>query len=156
MGQYYGIPNAVAATGTFDRMGTGYAHSCALAETTNALWCWGNNDYGQRGGAASSNYDPVAIAGTTLTELASARHSNCGVTAGGARRCWGMNGSAQLGNGGTTPENVTTPTTITEAQTSWSRLTMGDTSAAASPAARFIAGVTTSRARPGSPRPRHR
>jgi alpha-tubulin suppressor-like RCC1 family protein len=125
MGQYYELPIAVAATGTFDRMSNGYAHSCGLDSTTNQLWCWGNNDYGQRGGVAPSNYDPISISGTTLTELASGYHVNCGVTTGGARRCWGLNDSAQIGNGGTSVP-VTTPTTVTEALSSWTRLAMGE------------------------------
>jgi alpha-tubulin suppressor-like RCC1 family protein len=121
---FYETAVPVAVAGMSERITGGHAHGCALADSTRALSCWGNHDYGQRGVNAGSIYDPTSVDATPLTELATGRHSNCGVTAAGARRCWGHNDVSQLGNGDN--QNLTVPTTITESANSWSELSMGD------------------------------
>ena len=91
-----GISNAVAVT-------VGNAHACAqLADGTGR--CWGRNNYGQLGDGTSNidAYEPVEVSGLSDAVAISAGNAyTCAVVAGGAARCWGANGSGQLGDGTT-------------------------------------------------------
>ncbi|HEX5727013.1 MAG TPA: hypothetical protein VFX98_16170, partial [Longimicrobiaceae bacterium] len=80
-------------------LAVGGYHSCALT-TTGAAYCWGANDDGQMGSAASDSV-PVAVSGGhTWASLTAGRYHTCGVTTGGAAYCWGDNQTGQLGDGG--------------------------------------------------------
>ncbi|GIV95655.1 MAG: hypothetical protein KatS3mg057_0312 [Herpetosiphonaceae bacterium] len=84
-------------------LSVGYAHSCALLVDGTAR-CWGRNDYGQLGnGTTTDSASPVVVGGATpLTDIvalsAGGEHS-CALLVDGTARCWGANGSGQLGNG---------------------------------------------------------
>ncbi|KHD89759.1 MAG: hypothetical protein OM95_01415 [Bdellovibrio sp. ArHS] len=85
-----------------------YGHvgfSCALQK--GAMKCWGYGGYGQLGdGASASRSIPVQVAGLTegVTDL-SMNGGYYGTTCAvhkGAAKCWGYNGSGQVGDGTTT------------------------------------------------------
>jgi alpha-tubulin suppressor-like RCC1 family protein len=92
----------------------GYWHTCALL-VTGAVACWGMNDSGQLGPAASTpmNLVPVEVSGlpSAAVALAAGGSFTCAITSEGALLCWGDNASGQLGNGtttgGPTPVQVT-------------------------------------------------
>jgi alpha-tubulin suppressor-like RCC1 family protein len=83
----------------------GDQHSCVLT-TLGAARCWGGGSSGQLGSGATSLVAdvPVAVPGLAsgVVALASYRHHTCAVTSAGAVKCWGWNGSGQLGDATTT------------------------------------------------------
>jgi alpha-tubulin suppressor-like RCC1 family protein len=94
----------------------GYAHVCAIA--SSALYCWGDNGYGQLGnGNTTSSSAPVAViatgsgvlAGKSVQEIKVGLRHSCARAANGVY-CWGLNGNGQLGDGNTGSSNV--PVTV--------------------------------------------
>jgi len=94
----------------------GYAHVCAIA--SGALYCWGDNGYGQLGnGSTASSSAPVAVtatgsgvlAGKSVQEIKVGLRHSCARAANGVY-CWGLNGNGQLGDGNTGSSNV--PVTV--------------------------------------------
>jgi alpha-tubulin suppressor-like RCC1 family protein len=107
-----------AATG-WDSIATGGVHTCAL-RAGHALWCWGNNTYGQLGIGNTTDEDvpqPVTTpAATGWDSIAGGYRYTCALRAGHALWCWGNNTYGQLGIGNTTdqdvPQRVTTPAAV--------------------------------------------
>ena len=90
-----GLASGVAAV---DAGGT---HTCALMNS-GGVKCWGWNAYGQLGDATETNRNvPGDVVGLTsgVAAIAGGGDHTCAITAGGALKCWGSNGSAQLGFG---------------------------------------------------------
>jgi alpha-tubulin suppressor-like RCC1 family protein len=99
-------PGAVAVVGTGDY------HVCALSDA-GVVRCWGAPDYGRLGQPGYNDYDdvigddeppsdwdPVEVADDVI-DLAVGASYGCALRAGGQVRCWGANGSGQLGYGHT-------------------------------------------------------
>lgn len=94
-------------------IGAGPFHTCALMQT-GTVKCWGRNDRGQLGIAASTrSLVPVDVPGlTNVTAIAVGAGTSCALLADGTEKCWGSNLSGALGNGNETsthlPQTVTT------------------------------------------------
>ena len=107
------VPLSEAAS----EIGVGESHSCAIIgdDPNDAVWCWGDNSYGQLGnGGGGPSSTPVHVQGLhSLRNLAVGGEHACVVLASaGGVACWGKNGSGELGNDDThdspTPVNVST------------------------------------------------
>jgi alpha-tubulin suppressor-like RCC1 family protein len=110
-------PAAVVDTGvlknkTVTALSLGVNHACAIAD--GAVFCWGNNTYGQLGTGSLNPTDvPLAVdtsgvlAGKTVTAVTAGVYSTC-VIADGEAYCWGQNSSGTLGNGTTAVSSVPT------------------------------------------------
>lgn len=96
MGQDMAMPSGFAGVPSL-----GGLHTCALSG--GAVYCWGSNQYGQVGDAATSGSltpvgRPVQVAGlANVTQLAAAITHTCAVSAGEVS-CWGRNDLGQLGH----------------------------------------------------------
>ena len=122
-------------------MAMGDFHGCAF-NSTNSLFCWGANDFGQLGnGGTQAAYVPTASAiGRTFADVSAGGSTTCARTSAGAVFCWGSNNSGQLGNG-TTDEGEEgstnpTPTPVTGGLT-FAEVSVGGDHACA----RTVAGV---------------
>lgn len=95
-------------------------HSCALIYN-GTVRCWGANTTGQLGNNTTTNANsPVTVLTTgalTMTNVSAiaaggafvggaVEGTSCAVLANGTMRCWGYNGSGQLGNGNTTNQVI--------------------------------------------------
>ncbi len=82
----------------------GSGHTCAL--TASGIKCWGWNGDGQLGdGTTMDRNAPVNVVGFSSAAAyidAGFAHS-CAVTNSGGLKCWGWNGSGQVGDGTTMP-----------------------------------------------------
>lgn len=98
-------PVAVPGGQSFVSVDAGGWHTCGLTATGHA-YCWGSDEFGQLGDGSSGSINievPVAVSGEhNFVAITAGRGHSCGLTAGGAAYCWGLNDSAQLGDGTTT------------------------------------------------------
>jgi alpha-tubulin suppressor-like RCC1 family protein len=96
------IPNLPNAVG----VATGEAHTCALL-ADGTVKCWGLNTTGQLGdGTLLNRPAPVPVNGVTNAIAIAAGGAlgsshTCALLADGTAKCWGANGSGQLGTGNT-------------------------------------------------------
>jgi alpha-tubulin suppressor-like RCC1 family protein len=93
-------PVPVSGGFSFVSLTAGYEHTCGLT-TAGAAYCWGGNAVGQLGTTNDFSLVPVPVSGgLTFTSLNASGGFNhtCGLTAGGAAYCWGMNSRYQLGS----------------------------------------------------------
>jgi alpha-tubulin suppressor-like RCC1 family protein len=84
----------------FAAVATGTSHACAL-KIGGALYCWGDNFYGQ---AATALKGPITLpvrapSAPVLSQIDAGYAGTCGLTATGVAYCWGQNMTGALGNG---------------------------------------------------------
>jgi len=87
---------------------SGRYHSCALIGT-GSVKCWGDNSEGQLGDGTTDDSDtPVIVSGLPagLTDIDAGWNQSCALTAAGAPKCWGDNGTGQLGTGATSANSL--------------------------------------------------
>lgn len=82
----------------------GEYHACALTIGGNVK-CWGDNWFFQLGttliNRSNTPIDVTAL-GNNIQAISTGSYHTCASTNGGGLKCWGRNGSGQLGNGTTT------------------------------------------------------
>ena len=87
----------------------GDGHVCAVS-TLGAVWCWGDNTYGQlgRGSDVENDWRPALVPGLSqVSALAAGAHHTCAVFGDEEQvACWGRNDSGQLGDGTTRQSEV--------------------------------------------------
>ncbi len=105
IGNVTGQPSPTAVNGLSSGVVAMYAgddHTCAL-NTSNALFCWGGNTYGQLGdGSTTHKLSPPASANFSGVSTAALGGQHTCVIKSGAVECAGNNAYGQLGNGTTT------------------------------------------------------
>lgn len=101
-------PVDVAGISTATAISARHLHTCARL-TDSTLRCWGNNSNGQLGDGTFTSPRRIPVAPQSLggvSHLSTGWLYTCVVLQfDGSVQCWGENGFAQLGNGGTTDSN---------------------------------------------------
>jgi alpha-tubulin suppressor-like RCC1 family protein len=97
-----------------NQIASGGAHHCFI-NAGGGVECFGFNGFGQLGGGTlDSSTVPVAVTGLNVgvSALALGRDHSCALTSSGGVKCWGYNGSGQLGNG-SADSFMSSPTDVT-------------------------------------------
>jgi alpha-tubulin suppressor-like RCC1 family protein len=86
-------------------------------DSAGAVWCWGNNGYGQLGDGSFTGRGFAAMAGVSnATSIGAGDSHACALDSSSNVWCWGRNGNGQVGNNTTvdqtTPQQVATATTL--------------------------------------------
>jgi alpha-tubulin suppressor-like RCC1 family protein len=99
------VPVLVSGTRAFRHVSAGVGHSCGVT-TSDEVFCWGSNRYGQIGdgdGATPDRLRPARVAGSRrFRQVEVGLWHSCAVTLAGRAFCWGRNDNAQLGDGSDT------------------------------------------------------
>ena len=95
---------------TAKKVSAGGTHTCAILNN-DKVWCWGKNSSGQLGLGGTTDRDtPGGVnLGTdgdnnayTATAVSAGNNHNCAILNDKSVKCWGDNGSGQVGDGSTT------------------------------------------------------
>jgi alpha-tubulin suppressor-like RCC1 family protein len=100
--------DVVGLAGDVAAISLGAQHTCALL-ASGGLQCWGSNAQGQVGDNANVNrLVPVDVLGLTagVAVIEAGIIHTCALTTTGGAKCWGRNGSGQLGDNSTSDSAV--------------------------------------------------
>ncbi len=95
------VPVVVEGGIAFKTLNAGIAHTCGFT-TSGEGYCWGANDFGQRGDGLVGNValEPVAVrGGIDFISMSAGSSHSCGESASRLFYCWGANDLGQLGTG---------------------------------------------------------
>ena len=101
------LTNAVA-------LAVSYGHACAIVRpsTTNELWCWGDNSYGEAGNGLQTRVRyPTKIVGVTNPSSVRVNAETSMVLEGNRVKCWGRNAFQDCGTADAT-HPVLAPTVV--------------------------------------------
>jgi len=104
-----GIPSAVQVT-------VGNTHVC-VRTVAGAVWCWGDNQFGQITG--TSNFTepndkieiPVMVIASGAVDLSAGNFHSCAVMTAGSVQCWGSNSQSES-TGSTSAGSYVAPTAV--------------------------------------------
>jgi alpha-tubulin suppressor-like RCC1 family protein len=105
--RYQPVP-VVGLAAEVETLAVGWNHACVVA-AGGELRCWGWNFYGQLGDGTTANRPtPTRVAFLTdgVRDIAAGWGHTCVATVTGWVKCWGLNGSGQLGDGTWTDSKV--------------------------------------------------
>jgi hypothetical protein len=103
-------PTAVVGIEDISSVVASAAFSCAIAGSSDELYCWGSNDVGQLGNsdAGASSVVPLGVASpfeelvlSDVRSVALAEQFGCAALMSGELLCWGRDGNGRLANGET-------------------------------------------------------
>lgn len=99
-------PHVLPGLGGCTAVTAGTSHACALCD--GKIWCWGDGQNGQLGSlplptapVTLPRMIDLVLEGDPWIELASGTDFSCARSTAGHAYCWGLDGHAGLGNGGT-------------------------------------------------------
>ncbi len=108
--------SAHAEGNNFKQLSAGGDFYCAIHATTNELFCWGDNYYGQLGdGSTVDSSAPIkvnmSVVGRTNSfyKVAAGSNHTCAIHTSGEVWCWGKRAYSSMGNGDTTSGNQLLP-----------------------------------------------
>jgi alpha-tubulin suppressor-like RCC1 family protein len=77
-----------------------YNHTCGIDKTSaGAIYCWGNNGYGQVGDGTMTDRTAPAAVGANGVQIAVSPYHTCMVATSDVIYCWGRGSEGQLGLG---------------------------------------------------------
>ncbi|NIQ52402.1 MAG: RCC1 repeat-containing protein, partial [Gammaproteobacteria bacterium] len=115
-------PVAVSGGETFSSVQAGSGHTCAISSAIPAVYCWGDNAFGQLGDGTNIQRLAPWPALAEATVLSVSEGHSCSVDPYGDAYCWGRNHRGQLGNG--TSTNSPTPTPVLDGRV-WTDISAG-------------------------------
>jgi len=98
------VPAYAADLSGISHIAAGGDHTCAIT-TAGGVKCWGANNYGQLGDNSTTQRSmPVNVAGLggRVAAVSVGFWHTCALTTTGGVKCWGSNGSGQLGDNSAT------------------------------------------------------
>lgn len=110
------VPTKIPELRQVHSVAAGFAHTCAIAGTPMALYCWGDDSAGQLGTTRAddfSNY-PLAISllSGEVTNVAAAWEHTCAIHETGWVSCWGQTEGGRVGNDFTESRIIGVPTRV--------------------------------------------
>lgn len=96
-------PAQVNGGGSWKQVTAGYSHTCAI-KTSDTMWCWGENLYGRTALniSAGNTLVPTQVnGGGSWKQVSAGYFHGCAIKSDDTLKCWGGNGSGQVGDGST-------------------------------------------------------
>ena len=118
------VPTFVDDGGPWLSMQSGFFTTCGIAPSTNRLYCFGRNDYGQAGRGDRIPHDDVhRVNSWSWSTVSVGGGHTCGVRTNGTAYCWGHNEAGELGLGNTADQLI--PAAVSSQSPLWTAVTAG-------------------------------